>query len=119
MSELNGYVTRDCLLNADTQRKRYTDAEIDGLGKVRIRSLDDREYMRLQSAVMKPDGTIDKVAAQTSNARWIVACVVDGEGNPIFTEGDVREIRERDAALTQRLADACKAHVERDLEGNE
>jgi len=118
MSETNGYITKDMLLGPE--RVRYADEDIEGVGHIRIRSLNDREYMKLQSAVMKPDGSIDRTKARTANARWIIACVVDAEGNRLFADGDTQAIQDLDAFKTQRMAEACRLHVEQEVsEGND
>ena len=91
-------------------RRRYTDAEVRG-EKYRIRSLNDREWTRLQASNVKKDGTIDRVAAQTNNVRTSIACVVDGNGEPLFTDQDIDKLRKIDAGVIQDLAGACSEHI--------
>lgn len=97
-------------MTSERLARRFKEVEIDGM-TFRIQSISDRVWTKIQASAMKKDGTIDRVLAQLINARVIVECVVDADGNCIFTESDVNKIRDLDAGLIARLADACRKHV--------
>lgn len=106
----NGYASRDALLALASDRRRYVDVEIRG-SKYRLRSLNDKEWTRLQASNVKKDGTLDRIKAQTNNVRTIIACVVDGNGETLFTDNDVDALRTIDAGVIQELAEACSSHI--------
>lgn len=110
MSETNGYANRDALLALASDKRRYQDVDIRGQ-KYRLRSLNDKEWTRLQASNVKKDGTIDRIAAQTNNVRTIIACVVDGDGEPLFSDQDIEKLRTIDAGVIQDLAGACSDHI--------
>lgn len=109
MGEKNGYATRDALLGQPLKR-RFTDVEVCGQ-KFRIRSLNNKESSELEAAVYRDDGRgIDPAKIPMQAARWIVACVVDAEGNQIFSDADLGAIRGLDGVMISDLADACQSH---------
>lgn len=110
MSEVT-YATRDQFLDMQRRAVRYKDHEIPGLGVVRLRSLNDKQYTEISTAAMKNDGTVDRVIASTFNTRLIAACVVDEDGNRIFKPEDVKQLREMDAAIIDDLGDVIRKHV--------
>lgn len=108
MSESNGYATRDMFLAVS--KRRFKDVTVAGL-KYRIRSLFEGEWsehqvetMGLKSGVSQEDGF------RTSDARLIVATVVDGNGDPIFRDTDVPRMAYCDAGLTEPLAKEIRRH---------
>jgi hypothetical protein len=105
------YVTRTQFLSHDTAKIRYKDVSIEGLGTVRIKSLTDREHSRLQAATMKSDGKVNITAAMASDAALIAECTLNGDNTAMFSESDVKDIRDRDAGITTTLAAAIRDHI--------
>ena len=105
------YVTRDFFLSAETARIRYKDVSVPGLGTVKVKSLNDREYSKLQAATMKTDGKMNIIATMASDAALIAACTLNGDNTPMFTENDVSAIRDRDAGIVANLAGAIRDHI--------
>ena len=103
MSESNGYATREALLSAPMPR-RFKDIELNG-HKFRLRSLTPSE----SNPWAVKSGT-DK-GLVTAGARIIVLCVVNGEGQRIFSDNDVAQIMEMDAAFVAALARECQEHA--------
>lgn len=105
-------MTREMFLAPALKKRRFKEVMIEGLpAPIRIRSLDDKEYSRLQVEPMKPNGQLDRNAAMIFNAKLITLCCVDHEGNRLFKDGDVAAMREMDAAIVDKLAAACREHV--------
>lgn len=111
MSEGNGYCTRDALLGRQDQR-RFVDVEIAGYGKFRLRSLTALEANTVQAKVLAEDDTDRKVSEiVATNCRLISQCVVNGDGQRIFGDLDVKSLLNLDAAFTSKLAKACQDHA--------
>lgn len=104
------YATRDELLGT-TLRRRFVDATIQGHG-FRIRSLSAGEANRITCRHLAADDEDARSAALASlPARYIVQCVVDADGNRIFSDTDVVKILDNwDAAFTAEVAAACQKH---------
>lgn len=109
MSETNGYATKQRLFEHRTGKRRFADVEVDG-EKFRVRSLNDLEMSKLNVANMDDSGGFDVSKVSGNNARWIIACVVDQDGNQLFTEADLPNIRELDGGFVVELAELCREH---------
>ena len=103
--------SREDFLQPRLKARRFAEREFDGLGLVRIRSLNDKEHTKLQAALYKRDGSIDTTKTQRAVAALICACVVDAEGNTILTDADVDALRSQDAALIAELGAWIREHV--------
>ena len=109
MSEGNGFATREMLFGSPPVR-RYCEVAIDGLGKFRIRSLNDKEKSGYNAEAINKDGKFNRHAAISANARLVALCCVDGDGNRVFTADDVPKLQELDSGLVEELAEACRKH---------
>lgn len=103
MSEENGYAGKDAFMGTG---RRYKDAEIPGIGIVRIRSMTARESAYVQDA----RETEGPVGINKAFVKMITLCVVDSEGNPIFTEADRQMLLDMDNMVAQHLVAACLDH---------
>ncbi len=108
MSEGNGFATRDAFLGP--AKRRFTDVEIETLGKVRIRSLTELERSKFEASMRAKNGEVSNVKLVDMKARLIVLCVVDGEGNPLLTHRDIDQLLQQDSKVTNELVDAIQAH---------
>lgn len=113
MSESNDYATAESLFGSPNKRT-FTDVEIDGLGKFRLRDLDAREAAEYESEKFNKRGELSRNALITANARIITMCCVDVDGNPIFSREDVYKIQLLPAGQVADLAQACIAHSKMD-----
>ena len=102
MSEANGYVTRDELFGKPTQR-RFKDVVVQGK-KFRLRSLTAGELNPWAAKSQDVDG------AATAGPRLIVLMVVNGDGQRIFSDTDVKLWLDQDAAFVAELARCCQEH---------
>lgn len=107
------FLTKAALKNStDSRATRFATVMVPGFDEpLRIRSLSDKEYSYLQSKAVKASGQIDKVELQVQNARMIQAVSVDGEGNKLFSEDDIRWLRELDSAITEPLVAKIREHL--------
>ncbi len=108
MSEGNGFATRDAFLGP--AKRRFTEAEIENLGKVRIRSLTELERSKFEASMRAKDGQVSNVKLVDMKARLIVLCVVDGDGNPLLTHRDIDQILQQDSKVTNELVDRIQEH---------
>ena len=108
MSESNGFATREVL----TQRRprRFASVEVDGWGKVRIRSLTELERSRFEASIRDKTGQVSSSRMVDLKCRLIVLCVVDAEGNQILQDADISALREQDSKLTNDLVEKIQAH---------
>ena len=109
MTTSNGYVSRDKLFSKPVKR-RYADAQIEGFGLVRMRSLTARDKSRFDAAALDSKGRVNTKSLLTANARLIVICLVDSEGNPIFSDNDVDKLLDMDSGVIEKLSEACGVH---------
>jgi len=105
MSDL---ATRDTLLAAP--KRRFAEVEIAGWGKVRIRSLSELERSRIETSMLDKKGQIASNRLVDIKCRWIVAAVVDENGNTLLTNGDIPQLQQQDSSCTDALMDAIKEH---------
>lgn len=103
------YATRDDFFAAT--KRRFAEVTLWNGKQARIRSLTEGEWQAIdiQSWDLKK-GTMTRAGVLESNARLIAAAVVDGEGNPIFTELDVPRLSAIDAALLEPLVRDIRRH---------
>ncbi len=108
MSEGNGYATRDAFLGP--AKRRFTEAEVEGLGKVRIRSLTELERSKFEASMRAKNGEVSNLKLVDMKARLIVLCVVDGDGNPLLTHRDIDQILQQDSEVTNEVVDQIQEH---------
>lgn len=108
MSETNGYVTADAF--RQPQARKFRDVEVDGFGKVRIRTLTEAERARMEAPNYTKKGTVNLDKLGDARCRLIVAAVVDGDGNPLLGNQDVQYLRQQDSRVINDLAEAISVH---------
>jgi len=122
MSESNGFLSRDELLAKCA--RRYVQVPLPDGSSVRIQSLSEKELAEFEAEVIstpkpKRDRAVDRMVDVRrermidSRRRLIAICLVDAEGKRIFTSSnrDLDAIGQLDAAITNIIADACRAHI--------
>ena len=92
MSETNGYANPAELFTP--QKRNYADIDIDGLGKFRLRDLNAEEAAGYAADRFTKQGELRRAGLITANARIIVLCCVDNEGNLLFNRDDVPRLQE-------------------------
>lgn len=108
MSETNGYAKPAELFVP--QKRNYADVAIEGFGKFRLRDLTAEEAAAYSADRITKQGEIRRGGLITANARIIVLCCVDAEGNLIFSRDDIPRLQELNAGKVAALAEACLQH---------
>lgn len=76
-------------------------------GVVRVRGLTASQRDQLESDSLQFKGRNQTINLQNMRARMVVFCVVDAEGNPLFTERDIRALGDRSARALDRIFDVA------------
>lgn len=108
MSEGNGFVTREAALKPLT--RRFKVVEIPDWGKFRLRSLSELERSRFDSSFLNKQGQVNTNKLVDVKCRMIIAACVDGDGNQLFRDSDIHELRNQDSKHTNALTDEIKLH---------
>lgn len=101
--------TREQLLGAKT--RRFLDFEVPGLpGRVRIRSLNEKEKSAFEVEFLTKKGTPDRDRVEQMRRRLVCLTVVDATGSTILRDEDVRQLEEIDGAITTAIYNQAQGH---------
>jgi hypothetical protein len=103
--------TREELLSSF--QRRYREVPLPSGRTVRIRNLTELERGKLIE-VPRLNAATDaerRKAVQEEPCRWIVACVVDSDGQRLFKASDIPDLQQLDAADTRAIYVAAQEHV--------
>jgi len=102
MSEGNGFVSREVFLAAGKGKRRVRVLDIPGFGKVRVQELSAYERGKFEARFSA------KKAKSLHQVRECiaVACVVDENGNRMFTDADVEALGECPSHVLEAVAKA-------------
>lgn len=93
---------KDLLLKAT--KRRYELVSVPVLdAEFRIQSLTGKELNEFVGGATKKDETAQNVAL-------LAMCLVDDEGNRLFTNGDAAQLQDLDLGVMVKLLDACQRH---------
>jgi hypothetical protein len=115
MGEQTKIATREELLAPRTRRYKILDPlPISGL-VLRAQSLTEAEGTAYERAVYRLDKSgkevVDIGKASTAGLRLLVLCLVDENGNRIFSDADISLLSAWDRADAESAYDQCAAHV--------
>lgn len=115
MSEINGYASAADILG-NVGARRYAERIVGGR-KVRIQSLTALEYAGIEATATRAalearGGSRSKQvrALADANAELIALCLVDGNGDRLFSIDRKAELLSLDSGTSQALASACMEH---------
>ena len=108
MSEANGFVTRDAFLQP--KQRRFHVVDVPGMGKIRIRSINELERSRYEATALDKKGNISSSKLVDMKCRLIVLAVVDGDGNQLFSNSDIGELQKLDSKITNTIVEAIRSH---------
>ncbi len=91
--------------------RRFATVPIEGVGKVRFRSLTELERSRMEASIRDKRGQVSGSKMLDLKCRMIVETVVDDNGNPVYSNSDIERIRQQDSKITNAIAEAAQAHV--------
>lgn len=95
-------LTKDQILQADDRKYQDVDCPEWG-GTVRVRSLSGMERDMFETSVVVGKGKNRDVNLRNLRAKLVALTVVDGLGEPLFTEPDVKALGEKNAAALDRV----------------
>lgn len=75
-----------------------------------MRSLSELERSRFEASCRDKKGQVAPTKLLDMKCRMIVLAAVDGEGNQIFTNSDVDQLRQQDSKFTNALVDEIQKH---------
>lgn len=108
MSEGNGFITRESILQPS--KRRFAEVVIPDWGKFRIRSLTELERSRFETSIRDKRGQLVADKMVDLKCRLIVLSVVDHDGNQLLQNSDIETLRQRDSKDTNQLVDAIQRH---------
>lgn len=105
----NSPAGRDYFLSA--AKRRFKEVPLPDGTTVRIRSITAGEWAESDAKNYdRKNGGFSLKGLRESELRLVVLSVVDVEGNPVFTEGDIPQLADIDAGLILPLFAAIKEH---------
>lgn len=102
---------KDALLAACDKRRHKT-VEVGG-ATFRIRNLLAGEYAKVEACITQAvaaKGAGKAAALAKGSALMLVLCLVDDDGNQIFSEADVDRLEQLDYGVASALFAACTEH---------
>lgn len=105
----NGFLGRDELLAYSN--RRFKEVPLSDGRKVRIRSITEAEWADIDiKTIDAKKGGLSLAGLRQSDTRLVIACVCDGDGNPLFRESDSESLSKLDAAVFVPLVREIKEH---------
>lgn len=100
-------LSRDQILGADDRTYEVVSTPEWG-GEVRLRSLTGSERDEWENSLVRQVGKKQVANMRNARAKLIALSAVDGDGQPLFTSGDVIKLGSKNAAPLDRLFEACQ-----------
>ncbi len=102
-------VTKSDLLKRNKRRFKLID--LPGGGQARIRSLSSGEMRDFRRSMLNPQGKLIKSRSDNMHELLIAQCLVDDEGNRLFTDEDAMSssFAEIDGSLVSVLSSECRS----------
>ncbi|MDT0305061.1 hypothetical protein [Streptomonospora wellingtoniae] len=97
-------LSRDQILGADDAQYDHVDVPEWG-GRVRIRSLTGTERDKFESEIA---GNTKRLKLDNVRAKFVAKSVVDAQGNQVFSTADVAALGRKNAAVLNRVFEACQ-----------
>lgn len=92
-------------------KRRYKPVPLWNGKKARIRSISEAEFQEIDIRNINfTKGGLSAPGVKSSNARLLIATVVDGNGEPIFRDTDVAFLSSLDTALIEPLVREVRDH---------
>jgi len=108
MSDENGLVTRDSLLQKAKRRFKLIDLA-DGT-RCRIQSLTEGEKSAYEASILTARGRMNRTKFQEATGRLIVLVLVDNAGNRLLSVNDLPEVSKMDGAITAQIYNEARLH---------
>lgn len=109
MSEGNGFVSAADVLAP--MKREFAEYEISTLGKkVRLRNLNERERGAYEVSGLDSKGNWNRERSARMKGILLQLCVVDKDGNLVFSPADVDKLMETSADVVAEIFDRCCEH---------
>ena len=101
------YLTKEAILAIDD--RLYEDVQIpewkegDKSAMVRVRSLSGMELDKFQASILTGKGKNRDVNLKALRSKLVALTVVDGLGNPIFSDADIQALGNKNAGALNRI----------------
>lgn len=73
-----------------------------------VRGLSGKERDSYEASITVRRGRTEEINLKNARAKLVVRCVVDLDGNRMFTDADVAALGEKSASALQRIFDTCR-----------
>lgn len=100
-------LTKDQILNADDRDKKEIEVPEWG-GSVLISAMTAAERDAFEAGMLDTKGKGDAKRLQNFRARFIASCIVDENGNRLFSNKDIVALGSKSSAPISRLFDECR-----------
>ena len=101
------FLTRDAILQADDLPMETVSVPEWG-GEVLVRGLTGTERDAFEESVLTGKGKQRDVSMQNVRAKLVSRCLVDEEGERLFSDADVRALGQKSAAALTRVFDVAQ-----------
>ena len=108
-SDAAEFVGRDLFIRPALRRYRAFDVQ--DFGRVRIRSLTERELSAYQAGFLDKHGEPSSKRIAEMRRRIIALCVVDSEGTRLLTDQDADAIGNGDSAVMGCIQEEIQEHI--------
>lgn len=75
---------------------------------VHVRGLSGKERDAYEASITIRRGRNEEINLKNARAKLVVRCVIDLDGNRLFTDADVQALGEKSASALQRIFDTCR-----------
>lgn len=93
------------------KERRYAEIEVEGLGRVRIRSLFEGEMADFEAWALNCTGATQRERGKQSRRRLIALCVVDQQGERLISDDQSDQLAFADGKRMVDLYKAIQKHV--------
>lgn len=100
-------LTKDQILGADDRATKEVDVPEWG-GSVLISAMCAAERDAFEAGMLDSKGKSDNKRLQNFRARFIASCIVDSDGNRLFSDKDIVDLGRKSSAPVSRLFDSCR-----------
>lgn len=101
------YLDRDAILNAPDLDVKEVEVPEWG-GTVLIKPLSGRERDAYEQSNLKQTSKGSRLNLENARARLVSLCVVDEQGNKLFTKDDVKQLGKKSAAALDRVVEVAR-----------
>lgn len=107
MSETRKFLSREDILAIDDLP--YEDVEVpEWGGVVRVRALTGAERDAYEASIVRRKGNKTELNPENMRAKLVALCVVDEQGNRLFTDKDIELLGRKSAAALDRVFEVAQ-----------